>query len=70
VAVTKISVEVDPDKLDRAKRILGTETVRDTIDAALREVIRIDSVRRLVDLAEQGTFSTLLAPDAEQRLWA
>ena len=65
----KTSVEVDAAKLDRAKGILGTETLRDTIDAAFREVIRIDSVRRLVDLAEQGAFEELLKPDAEARLW-
>ncbi|NNH75373.1 DUF2191 domain-containing protein [Nocardia uniformis] len=67
--MAKTSVEVDPTKLDRAKAILGTETLRDTIDAALREVIRIDSVRRLVDLAEDGAFAALLEPGAEDRLW-
>lgn len=67
--MAKTSVEVDMAKLDRAKEILGTDTLRDTIDAAFREVIRIDSVRRLVDLAEQGAFAPLLEPDIEERLW-
>ncbi|WP_327110375.1 hypothetical protein OHB12_21525 [Nocardia sp. NBC_01730] len=67
--MAKTSVDVDMAKLDRAKEILGTDTLRDTIDAAFREVIRIDSVRRLVDLAEQGAFSILLEPDVEERLW-
>ncbi|WP_406233585.1 hypothetical protein [Nocardia sp. NBC_01009] len=65
----KTSVEVDLAKLDRAKEILGTETLRDTIDAAFREVIRIDSVRRLVGLAQDGAFAVLLEPDVEERLW-
>ncbi|WP_406266738.1 hypothetical protein OH799_20875 [Nocardia sp. NBC_00881] len=67
--MAKTSVDVDMAKLDRVKEILGTDTLRDTIDAAFREVIRIDSVRRLVDLAAQGAFSTLLEPDVEERLW-
>lgn len=67
--MAKISVEVDRAKLDRAKEILGTDTLRDTIDAAFREVIRIDAVRRLVRAAEDGAFAMLLEPDAEARLW-
>ncbi|MCP2277665.1 hypothetical protein SAMN04244553_2794 [Nocardia amikacinitolerans] len=67
--MAKTSVDVDMAKLDRAKEILGTETLRDTIDAAFREVIRIDSVRKLVGLAEDGAFAALLEPDAEDRLW-
>ena len=67
--MAKTSVEIDAVKLDRAREILGTDTLRDTIDAAFREVIRIDSVRRLVDLAEQGAFEELLKPDAEAHLW-
>ena len=52
-----------------SKDILGTDTLRDTIDAAFREVIRIDSVRQLVALAEEGAFEALLEPDVEGRLW-
>ncbi len=67
--MAKTSVDVDMAKVNRAKEVLGTDTLRDTIDAALREVIRIDSVRRLVLLAEGGAFSPLLAEDTEGDLW-
>jgi Arc/MetJ family transcription regulator len=33
-------VEIDPDLLDAAKSFLGTTTIKDTIDRALREVVR------------------------------
>jgi Arc/MetJ family transcription regulator len=33
-------VEIDPDLLDAAKSFLGTTTIKDTIDQALREVVR------------------------------
>jgi Arc/MetJ family transcription regulator len=37
--------EIDPDLLDAARSVLGTTTIRDTIDAALREVVRDQAVR-------------------------
>ena len=41
----RIVVEIDPDLVDAAKPVLGTTTIRDTIDAALREVVRSQAVR-------------------------
>jgi Arc/MetJ family transcription regulator len=49
--MAKTSVDIDMDKLDRAREILGTATIRDTIDAAFREVIGVAAVRELVGLA-------------------
>jgi Arc/MetJ family transcription regulator len=43
----KTSVEVDPDILQQAAEILGTTTLRATIDAALRE---IDHAQRRLEL--------------------
>jgi len=33
-------VEIDPELLDAAKSFLGTTTIKDTIDRALREIVR------------------------------
>jgi Arc/MetJ family transcription regulator len=43
--MAKTSVDIDMDKLDRVREILGTESIRETINAAFREVIRIAAVR-------------------------
>lgn len=67
--MAKTSVEIDLDKLNRTREILGTESIRDTIDAAFREVIRIAAVRDLVALAEEGAFDALLESEVEDRLW-
>jgi len=67
--MAKTSVEIDQEKLNRTREILGTESIRDTIDAAFREVIRAAAVRDLVLLAEEGAFSALLESDVEDRLW-
>ena len=45
--MSKTSVEVDKDIAAQAADILGTATLRDTIDAALREIV---NARRRLEL--------------------
>ena len=40
MAATKTSVAIDTELLDRAKELLGTTTVRETIHLALLEVLK------------------------------
>ncbi len=47
--VSKTSVDVDRDIARQAAKILGTVTLRDTIDAALREIV---NARRRLELVE------------------
>ena len=46
----KTSFQVDFEKVDSAKQILGTKSLTDTVDAALDEVIKLQRRRQLVDL--------------------
>jgi hypothetical protein len=57
------------DKLNMVRGILGTESIRETINAALSQVIRIAATRDLVALGEAGAFDFLLEPGAEERMW-
>ena len=43
----KTSMIIDRQKLAEARELLGTETIAETVDAALDEVIRLGSRRRL-----------------------
>jgi Arc/MetJ family transcription regulator len=43
------SVDIDDEALEQASRILGTKTKRDTLNAALREVIRARAAAELVE---------------------
>jgi Arc/MetJ family transcription regulator len=45
----KTTLMLDDAKLRRAKRVLGTKGIRDTIDRALDEVLAVDARRRLVE---------------------
>jgi len=62
----KTSVEVDRDIAAQAADILGTATLRDTIDASLREIV---NARRRLEavalLAEEGRFDF----EAAERAW-
>jgi len=60
--MTKTSAEIDPVRLTAVREILGTETLRDTIDAAFRQVMRTHAVYGLFEPAREGGFAALLEP--------
>lgn len=41
--MAKITVEVDENLIQQARRVLGTSSVEETVDAALHEVLRGDA---------------------------
>jgi hypothetical protein len=45
---------LDQDELRRAKQTLGTRTVRETVNQALREVNRQEALRRAASLVRTG----------------
>lgn len=62
--MSKTSVEIDNDLLEQARILLGTSSVRETIDCALLEVVRAAARRQEVealatmdelDLADRAT---------------
>ncbi len=64
--MSKTSVEVDRDIAAQAASILGTSTLRDTIDAALREIVNARRRLELVALlSEPGRFDF----DAAEGAW-
>ena len=63
--MTKTSVVVDRDIAEQAARILGTSSLRDTIDASLREVVLAQRRLELIDLlSEDGRFDFEATRDA------
>ena len=45
----KTSLVIDREKLAEVKKILGTATLAETVDAALQEVIDLEKRRRIMD---------------------
>jgi hypothetical protein len=65
----KTSFEVDFAKVARAKKLLGTSTLTDTVDAALDEVIALQRRRELVDLLFTHNRLDLNDPDVMVGAW-
>lgn len=67
--MTKRLIDVDDDKLDRVRTLLGTTTLKATVDAAFDEVLALAARRRAL-LAERGVEAEdLVDPDTRQAAW-
>ncbi|WP_420445986.1 DUF2191 domain-containing protein [Candidatus Poriferisodalis sp.] len=63
--MAKTSVEIDRDIAAQAAEILGTATLRETIDASLREIVNVKLRLELVEmLSEPGRFDFAAAEHA------
>ncbi|MDA8391322.1 MAG: DUF2191 domain-containing protein [Actinomycetota bacterium] len=63
--MTKRLVEVDDEKLEAVRRLLGTQALKATVAGALDEVLALDH-RRQELLAERGAPSAALADPHER----
>jgi hypothetical protein len=67
--MTKRLIEVDDEKLDAVRSLLGTYTLKATVDGAFDEVIALERRRRAL-LAERGVKVDELADaKARQTAW-
>lgn len=67
--MTKRLIEVDDDKLEAVRTLLGTRTLKATVDEAFDEVLAL-AKRRNALLADGGAGDSALAdPDARRAAW-
>ena len=67
--MTKRLIDVDDDKLEAVRALLGTKTLKATVDEAFDEVLALDQRRRAL-LAARGIDTGALAdPDARRAAW-
>ena len=64
--MTKRLIDVDDEKLDAVRELLGTTTLKATVNTALGEVLALEQRRRAL-LAEHG--AELADPAARQTAW-
>jgi Arc/MetJ family transcription regulator len=55
--VAKTLIDLDEDLLLTAQRILGATTKKETVNGALRELVRREAATRFVALARTGVFT-------------
>lgn len=67
--MTKRLIDVDDTKLEAVRGLLGTTTLKATVDAAMVEVLALEERRRGL-LAERGVDPDALAdPEARRAAW-
>jgi Arc/MetJ family transcription regulator len=67
--MTKRLIEVDDEKLEAVRELLGTGTLKATVDGAFDEVLALAKRRRAL-LAERGVDESPLADgDARRAAW-
>lgn len=67
--MTKRLIDVSDEKVDTVRALLGTRTLKATIDGALDEVLALDRRRRAL-LAEHGVDVDAMAdPTVRQAAW-
>ena len=65
----KTSFEVDPEKVDAAKKILGTKTMTETVDAALDEIVKRRQREGLLELLDTPGAFALDDPEVMKDAW-
>jgi Arc/MetJ family transcription regulator len=65
--VRRTTLDIDEDMLAKAREILGTRGVKDTVDEALREVVRCEAGKRLMAWYKEN--EDLHNPEIMDRAW-
>jgi Arc/MetJ family transcription regulator len=67
MAVKRTTLDIDEEMLDKAREILGTRGIRDTVDEALREIVRREAGRRLIARLQEN--EDLRNPEIMAKAW-
>ena len=62
VTTHRTTVDLDMQAIEQAREVLGTTTIRETIDRALNEVVRFQKLKRAADLIRAGN-ANLATPE-------
>ncbi|HEX9765451.1 MAG TPA: hypothetical protein VGA36_01715 [Nitriliruptorales bacterium] len=68
--MTKRLVDIDDATLEEAKRILGTDTIKDTVNTALQATVRAVERRRHVDREALRRFAEATRDLADEEIMA
>lgn len=69
IAKQKTSFEIDTDKVNAARQILGTKTMTETVDTALEEIVKRQQRRELLDLLFDSDEFELDNPEVMRSAW-
>jgi hypothetical protein len=69
IAKRKTSFEIDTDKVNAAREILGTKTLTETVDVALDEIAKRRQREKLLDLLDTPGVLELNDPEVMKGAW-
>jgi Arc/MetJ family transcription regulator len=69
MSMRKTSVEINEELLSAAQQVLSTTTIKDTIEGALREVLRAKARREEVEALSTMRGMDLADPEVMARAW-
>ncbi|MGI8948096.1 MAG: type II toxin-antitoxin system VapB family antitoxin [Ornithinimicrobium sp.] len=67
--VTRTLIDADDELLERARVLLRTGTKKDTVNAALAQVVALDARRQFLDDARAGAISDATDDTVMDRAW-
>jgi Arc/MetJ family transcription regulator len=70
VDMTKRLVDIEDETLEAAQRVLGTSTIKDTVNTALRESVRAAERRQHVDVEALKRFAEAAKDLADEDVMA
>lgn len=65
----KTTLEIDDEVIDQAKVVLGTKGIKDTVDAALHEVLAYEARRREIERLRTMRGLDLDDPEVMAQAW-
>ena len=65
----KTSVDIDDHLIEQVRSVLGTSSIKETIDSALREVLRVDARRQEIRALAEMDGMDLADEDVMAKAW-
>ena len=65
----KTSVDIDDHLIEQVRSVLGTSSIKETIDSALREVLRVDARRQEIRALAEMDGMDLADKDVMAKAW-
>jgi Arc/MetJ family transcription regulator len=67
--VSRTLIDTNDDLLERAREVLGTSTKKDTVNAALAQVVALNARRQFLDDARRGELADAVDESVTDQAW-
>ncbi len=68
-AMPKTLVDIDPDLLEEAKKVIGTKTIKDTVNGAIAEIVLRARRRDFIEWLKSDPLPDARDPEVMKQAW-